>query len=32
MDFTYTDEQEAFRQKVRDFVAQNLPKNSGRAG
>ena len=32
MDFTYTEEQEAFRQKVRDFVAQNLPKNSGRAG
>jgi alkylation response protein AidB-like acyl-CoA dehydrogenase len=32
MDFTYTDEQEAFRQRVRDFVAENLPKNSGRAG
>jgi len=32
MDFNYTEEQEAFRQKVRDFVTHNLPKNSGRAG
>src|SRR5260370_24150761 len=32
MDFNYTQEQEHFRQRVRDFLKQNLPKNAGRAG
>jgi alkylation response protein AidB-like acyl-CoA dehydrogenase len=32
MDFNYTAEQEAFRQRIRDFVKQNLPPNAGRAG
>jgi alkylation response protein AidB-like acyl-CoA dehydrogenase len=32
MDFDYTPEQEAFRQRVRDFVKKNLPANAARAG
>jgi alkylation response protein AidB-like acyl-CoA dehydrogenase len=32
MDFNYTPEQEAFRQRVRDFVKANLPPDAGRAG
>jgi alkylation response protein AidB-like acyl-CoA dehydrogenase len=32
MDFDYTPEQEAFRQRIRDFLKQNLPPNAARAG
>jgi alkylation response protein AidB-like acyl-CoA dehydrogenase len=32
MDFSYTEEQERFRQRVRDFLRDNLPKDAGRAG
>ena len=32
MDFDYTPEQEAFRQRIRDFLKKNLPPNAARAG
>jgi alkylation response protein AidB-like acyl-CoA dehydrogenase len=32
MDFDYTPEQQAFRERIRDFLKQNLPANAARAG
>ena len=32
MDFNYTKEQQSFRQRVRDFLKHNLPKENARAG
>ncbi len=32
MDFDYTPEQEAFRQRIRKFLKDNLPPNAARAG